>query len=258
MNKIIDTNVYLSRWPFRRLPADETPALVDKLRSGGVTQAWAGSFDGVLHRDLAAVNLRLAEECREHGNGLLLPFGSVNPRLPDWEDDLRRCHEEHQMRGIRLHPNYHGYKLDDPIFAKLLALAAERGLIVQLALSLEDERMQHPLMQVPHVDSAPLADLIKRLSGLRLVVLNAFRALRGEQVDRLASAGEVYFEIAMLEGVGGMQRLVQQVSAERVLFGSYAPFFVFESALLKMRESALGGMQSQAIFHENAAKLLMK
>ena len=45
---MIDTNVYLSRWPFRRLPLDETPALVAKLHEQGVEQAWAGSFDAVL------------------------------------------------------------------------------------------------------------------------------------------------------------------------------------------------------------------
>jgi uncharacterized protein len=204
---------------------------------------------------MAGVNLRLVEECAASG-GLLLPFGSINPQLPDWEEDLRRCHEVHQMRGIRLHPNYHGYKLDNPVFARLLARSAERGLIVQLALSMEDERMQHPLMQVPHVDTAPLAEIVKGIGPLRLVVVNAFRALRGEQIDRLAAAGQVYFEIAMLEGVGGVGKLVQQVTAERVLFGSYAPYFIFESAALKMRESELGGMQSQAIFRDNAAKLL--
>src|ERR1035441_1263931 len=44
--KLIDTNVSLSRWPCRRLPLDETPALVARLRSHGVKQAWAGSLDG--------------------------------------------------------------------------------------------------------------------------------------------------------------------------------------------------------------------
>jgi len=253
---LIDTNVTLSRWPGRRLPLDETPALVAKLRGHGVKQAWAGSFDGLLHKDIRSVNARLAEECRKHGRGMLVPFGSVNPVLPDWEEDLRRCHEVHKMPGIRLHPNYQGYKLDDPPFARLMDLAVERGLIVQLVVTVEDERTQHPLMRAPHVELTPLVALLKSRPTLRVVVLNWSRGVNATLLAKLSAAGQACFDIATLEGVGGVANLLKQVPADRVVFGSYAPFFYFESALLKLKESALSDAQARAIRAGNARRLL--
>lgn len=252
---IIDTNVYLSRWPFRRLAADEPAALVAALKRHGVTQAWAGSFDALLHRDIAAVNARLVEDCRRFGEGLLVPFGTVNPTLPDWEEDLRRCHEVHKMAGIRLHPNYNNYTLDDPAFARLLRLATERKLVVQLALKMEDERTQHPLMRVPTVDTKPLLKLLPQVPGLRLVILNALRNLRAELPAELAAAGAVWFEISMQEGIGGVGALLKRLPLERLLFGSYFPYFHWESALLKLREAGIE-KEAGAILAENAKKVL--
>lgn len=253
---IIDTNIHVSRWPFRRLPLDETPRLVAKLRGHGVVQAWAGSFDGLLHRDVAAVNQRLAEECRQHGDGLLIPFGTINPTLPDWKEELRRCHEEHRMPGLRLHPNYQGYKLSDPAFGELLELATERGLIVQIALLMEDSRTQHPLMQVPALDPEPLVALLKRQPQARIVLLNALKELNAAAAARLAEAGNVSFDIGTLERTGGLEKFIDTVSPERLLFGSHAPFFYFESALLKLRESPLGGKLTRMICEENARSLV--
>jgi predicted TIM-barrel fold metal-dependent hydrolase len=254
---IIDTNVDLSRWPFRRLAGDEPAELVARLRKQGVGQAWAGSFDGLLHRDIAGVNNRLAHDCRTYGQGFLVPFGSVNPKLPDWQEDLRRCQEEHKMPGIRLHPNYHGYTLDDPAFAELLKLATARHLIVQLVLSMEDTRTQHPLMQVPPVDATPLADQVKSEPGLRLVLLNWGPGMRGRQSSSaLISSGNVYFDISTVEGIEGVGRLVKRIPLERILFGSHYPFFTIESVLLKMQESGLTPAEKNRIFAENARRLL--
>jgi uncharacterized protein len=255
---LIDVNVNLSRWPFRRLPLDETPALVKKLRANHVQQAWAGSFDSILHKDVAGVNARLAQECREHGHGILIPFGAINPMQPDWEEDLRRCHEEYKMPGIRIYPNYHGYKLTDPIFSKLLRAATERHLVVQLAVLMEDRRTQHPLIPMPPVDFSPLVSIASQFEGLRLVLLNSFQNNSRDLVANLAATGKVYFEIATLEGAGGIENLLHRIPVRCLLFGSHAPFFYFESALLKLKESELDEATLRAISNENARQLLAK
>jgi hypothetical protein len=253
---LIDTNVYLGHWPFRRLPDSQPADLARKLQGGGVAEAWVGSFDGLFQRDLADVNEQLAQQCRSVNEPRLVPLGSINPTLPDWEDDLRRCHEVHRMPGIRLHPNYHGYKLDDPVFARLLMAATQRKLVVQLALSMEDERTQSPVFHVPHVDTKPLAALVEATPGLRLVLINVFRALRVDQVEPLAQAGVGAFDIAMLEGVEGVQRLIRAVGMERVLFGSHYPFFYFESARLKLQESPLAHGELVAVAQANARRIV--
>ena len=254
---IIDAHVYLSRWPFRRIPGDEDPvALVELLRGQGVVQAWTGSFDGVFHKDIGAVNASLAEACRAHGQGFLVPFGTINPKLPDWEEELRRCREEHQMPGIRLHPNYHCYALDDPVFARLLELAAKRGMIVQLVAWMEDTRHQNPLMPVPEVDLAPLVELVGGLPDLRIVLQNALHVPGSKTLASLAKCEQVYFDLAKLEIIEGLAVALKSISIERLLFASYSPMFYFESTLLKLRESVLNKSQAKSILQDNARQLL--
>lgn len=252
---IIDVNVYLSRWPFRRLPHDTPDSLVGKLQHRGVEQAWVGSFDGLLHKDIASVNSRLVEDCHQHGNGLLVPVGAVNPSLPDWQDDLRRCHEVHHMRAIRIHPNYHAYSLDSELCHELFQAVHRRGMIVELVLTMEDVRVQHPLMQVPVVDTAPLAELVKKFPKLPLVIMNNSTAVRPSQAAELAKVGDVYFELSHFESVGALDNWVKQVPLQKILFGSYFPFFNLEAALLKFQESQLGGYATSAIQSDNATRL---
>lgn len=257
---IIDTNVYVGQWPFRRLPGSALPELTAKLQSHGVTEAWAGSFEGILHEDVAGVNERLAVACQgpknSSGKALLIPFGTVNPALPDWRDDLRRCHEEHKMPGIRLHPGYHGYTLDDPRFAELLLLATERSIAVQVVLNMEDGRTQHPLAAVKEVNTLPLLPLIFKTKGMRLMIQNRKIEPSGKLLGRLSYAGEVYFDFAMLEGVGAIPKLLEEIPSDRLLFGSHHPYFYFESALLKVKEAGLSEPQQKAILAENAALIL--
>src|SRR5579864_62762 len=244
----IDTNAHLSRWPFRRLAGDEPSALVSHLRAQGIGEAWAASLDGLLHRDIGGVNARLAGDCKNFGNGMLVPFGTINPKLPDWQEDLRRCREMYRMRGIRLHPNYHGYSLADREFAEVLQRAAEAGMVVQLAVQMEDERTQHPLMRVAPVNLEPLAGIVRSMPSLRIVILNQGS---GQSRKQLAAAGQVFFDFAMVEHVGGVADLAAEVSPDRVVFGSHFPIYYVQSAILKVREAGFSEADAKVVCVDN-------
>ena len=262
--EIIDSNVHLFDWPFRKLKYARTGALVAKLRKHRITEAWAGSFEAVLHKQLDGVNRRLAEECRTRGDGLLLAMGSVNPAWPDWEEDLRRCHETYGMRGVRLYPAYHGYKLDHPEVVRLLDAAARRGLLVQIALRLEDERVHHTALDAGSVDPAPLVDALQKTPQAKVQLINAAGPLLGKSVGPLVTQTQVAFDIAATEGNGGIGRLIEgknysyraAIPVDRLLFGSHAPFFPCESALFKLFESPLQLEQLEKLMHSNARRLL--
>src|SRR5688500_429891 len=64
---VVDTNINLFDWPFRKLKYRDTAALVAKLKKHRVVEAWAGSFESLLHKNINGVNERLANECRDRG-----------------------------------------------------------------------------------------------------------------------------------------------------------------------------------------------
>lgn len=253
----IDVNVSLGRWPFAHLGVESAGELLQQLDRHGIAQAWVGSLEGIFHRDLAGVNDRLALQCRAAADRLLA-FGSINPTLPDWRHDVRRCHEQHGMRGVRIHPAQHGYKLDQPEFNDLLAEASGRNLILQLVVALEDERTQPAPGRAPRLDLTPLADLVNKFANLRLLVLNGFRALRPDEVDRLARAPAVWFDTATLEGVDGLGTVVNRIPPERLVLGSHWPLFHQQAALLKLRESSLPESVLARVRRQNAVDLLAR
>lgn len=247
--RIIDSNVSLFQWPFQRLPLDTVPELVSRLRSLNVIQAWAGTFEGLLHRDTTAVNDRLTTACHEYAE--LIPVGSINPVLPGWQSDLERCIQHRNMPGIRLHPNYHGYSLSDPLFADLLQRCAALDCFVQIAVAMEDNRTQSTLVRVNDVNLAPLRKVLQRIPGVRIQLLNA--RLRPSELQYIRHLPNVFLDVARVDGTDAIPRLLSSVEQHRVLFGSHAPFLIPEAAMIRVHESQqLDAATLSAVYRENA------
>ena len=261
---IIDTNVNLFDWPFRALKYRDTKALVAKLKKHRVIEAWAGSFEALLAKDMNGVNSRLADECRKQGPGFLIPFGSVNLAWPDWEEDVRRCHEVHKMPGLRIYPGYQPFDLNHAAMESLLKMTAERGLILQVVFGMEDPRVYHPIINIGSVTLAPLFNGLKKTPNAKVQLLHFSPPTKGDEFSQLMTQTSTVMDISRQEGNGAVGRMIgsitglpsARVPVGRLVFGSHAPFFPIETAILKLIESPLDAQQLHAIMQGNARRLL--
>lgn len=261
--QIIDTNVNLGTWPFRHLKYGEAKALASKLKKHRVKQAWAGSYDALFHKNIDSVNSRLFEECKNEGSKFFLPFGSVNLAWSDWQEDLRRCHEVYKMKGIRIYPSYQTFDLTDPAFPLLLEEVKKRGMILQIVGDMDDARNYHPIIDVRNVNMNPLVDLLRNDKKAKVQLLYWNHKVNPKLQDSLVRETNVMFDTARIETNGGLEKMINgnplgiktdPVSAERIAFGSHAPYFPVESSLFKLFESTLNLGQMKMIMEGNVQK----
>lgn len=244
---IIDTNASLGHWPFRSLVHSTADGLLSLMDQYGVSQAWVGAFEGVFYRDMASANQGLLAEIAGHEDRLL-PWAVINPNFPDWQSDLDEATAA-GMCGVRLYPNYHGYRLLDDCCLQLCEELQQRRLPVAIYHKVVDERLHHWHCKVPPTEMA-LTPLVQQFPALPIIYCGGSLPAVGQVPPG------VYVEISRVEGTAGVATLAAAIGPERVLFGSHAPYFYLQAACLKIVEAGLRETDREAILHGNAARLL--
>ena len=88
-----DLNVYLGRWPFRRLRYAGAAGVRQLMSRTQVGQALAIPLPAVFYKDCLDGVLEMIKDIGPD-NQDLLPLAMVNPNFPGWERDLRYMVEE--------------------------------------------------------------------------------------------------------------------------------------------------------------------
>jgi hypothetical protein len=139
------------------------------------------------------------------------------------------------MRGIRLHPNYHGYTLDDSRFARLLQLAAEGRLVVQLVAAVDGAPHRWLAPKSRSVDLAPLADVLKKVRDARVVIAGGVSVIDDALLKSLVESSDAHFEVNGRETNASPWQ--NRVPARRLVFGSGAPLHALSEAASALKTS---------------------
>ncbi len=242
---IIDCNVGFGHWPFARF-AEDTPAKLDRLLSGdGIDVALVSSAEAVLFEEPEETNRDLAGKLRRYPRLSSVPV--VNPRLIGSSTILAT----RGIRAVKLIPNYHCYSLRDEAAVALCSQAAERGLPVLVQVRVEDERSHYELLKVPGVPADDIIALARGVPKLTVVALCPYFA----EVVKLCVEPRVYADISMVETLDTLGQLCAKVPAEKVLFGSHAPWLYPRAAVAKLRLSSIKEEEREAIGWRTASRV---
>lgn len=255
---IIDMNAYLGHFAFRRLRHNTAADLLKLMDAKGIDKAVVSSADAITYRNTQPANEALAAEVEPHRDRLI-PFGVVNPTYAGWRDDLKACCETLGMKGLRLYPGWHNYKLADSSCHELITEAAARSLIVSIPMRVEDARDRSWLVDVPDVAPAEVAALVKAFPNARFVLLNGL-GFAGAPLGRQGAdlPANYLIEISRIDPVlaNELGRLIANLGADRVVFGTGMPFNYPDPALLKLQVLDAGREVKDALAWKTAARWL--
>ncbi|RIQ18993.1 amidohydrolase family protein [Jiangella rhizosphaerae] len=219
--RIVDAHAHAGPYSLFYIPRSSPEGMVAVMDRCGVRTALVSS-NLAIQLDAASGNDATAAMIRRHP-GRLLGYAVVNP----WRDpvaELERWHGDHRFAGIKIHPDLHHYALDAPRYDPVWDYAEETGQPV----------LTHTWLGSEYDDLGHVARVAERRPGVRIIAGHA--GVLREGIDRVIALAQdhpnVFLEICGSRGHGALlARMVDEVGAGRVIYGSDFPFIDMRTSL---------------------------
>lgn len=196
--------------------------------------------------------LRNREARKECG---ILSFAGIHPDLENYDEELR-LRQTQGYAGIKLHPAYQRCDLDDPRFLRIIDCACGLGLIVLTHAGVDIGIPGHNYASVDMV-----LHVIEQIHPDRFVLAHMGGWDTWDDVSLYLAGAPVYFDTAFSIGEYGMEpeqffALCRKHGTDRILFATDSPWSGQRSYVDTVRNLPFTEEEKQAIFSENALRLL--
>lgn len=184
----------------------------------------------------------------------IIPFGSVYPLADDAVDELERM-AGMGLRGVKLHPEYQGYDVDDPRVRPLYRKIGQLKLIVVFHAG-QDMAYMPPCRCAPDM----LQRAMEHLDGAQVVAAHWGGLLMGDRVlTDLKPAPNLYLDTSYSHGrvlIPVVKALIETHGPDHILFGSDTPWSSIEDEVRLIESLGLPAAEKDAILYNNARTLL--
>jgi predicted TIM-barrel fold metal-dependent hydrolase len=248
---VINVAVWVGQYPFRGIPGSDVAALKRKMSELRIDHAIVAPFEGIFWENSLDAYERTVDKLG--GEQTLEVWPVVRPEPTAGLEELL---ERHRPRGMRLLPNYHRYRVSHPAVAKLMELARERGMIVQVFQRIADERWHYML----HVPPVPQEDMeyLTAVYHDQPVLLSGVQPL-AFLASRLREQPMLYADLSRVRGPQfAIETLVKTLPVEKLIFGSLWPIQIIEATLWQVTTAKIDVGLKRRILRDNAEELLAK
>lgn len=192
---------------------------------------------------------------RKIASNRIIPFLSVSPADPQSPENVRIAAEE-GFRGLKFHPYYQDFDLDDAAMDPVYAAMEERGLIC-----VSHTGFDHAFPFVRRADPTRVLRVLKRFPRLAFVATHLGAWRDWELAERELPGANLWIDTSYsLEFMSreDARRLILRFPPDRVLFGTDSPWAEQGASLALLKGLSLGTSLEEAILSGNARALLDK
>jgi predicted TIM-barrel fold metal-dependent hydrolase len=186
-------------------------------------------------------------------NKNIISFGSIHPLYENWREELKRI-KELGLKGIKFHPEYQEFYVDDKSMFPIYELALELGLVIVFHAG-EDLGFAPPY----HCTPDRLDNVLRHFSGGKIIAAHMGGYNYWDQVENYLAGKDIYFDTSYAVGIMDNEqakRIILNHGYKKILFGTDSPWKDQGWSVKRIKELCLEPEIEEAIFCKNAMELL--
>lgn len=185
--------------------------------------------------------------------GKLLSFGGIHPDCADYMAELSYI-KELGLKGIKIHPDYQGYFIDDLKYLRIIHRATELGLAIVTHAGV-DIGLPSPV----HCPPDRARHMLDEVKPEKMVLAHTGGWKQWDQVEEFLVGQKVFFDIAFTSRYlekNQFEQMVRRHGIEQILFATDTPWESPKETVAYVESTELTVEEKEKIYSKNAKKIL--